>query len=91
MMSPWIFLNDLGVSNDFDQAINLNAVTHFNLRHAENQLVLFFGGQRDDPHILNFNDSAACQNAYDVLKEMLNIPRCNDRIITIVDDEIVKT
>jgi len=79
-MTTWIFLKDFDVINDFDQAINLDFVTHFNLRIKEKQLVLFFGGHGEDPHMLNFNDGVACQKAYDSLKEMLKPqpgPRCN--------------
>lgn len=70
-MTQWIFLNDFGVTHDFDQAINLDFVTHFNLRSTEKQIVLFFGGHRDDPHILNFDDGSACQKAYNALKSIL--------------------
>jgi hypothetical protein len=79
-MIKWIFLKDFDVINDFDQAINLDFVTHFNLRIKEKQLVLFFGAHSEDPHILNFKDAAACQKAYDELKVILKsqpCPTCN--------------
>lgn len=79
-MAKWIFLKDFDVIDDFDQAINLDFVTHFNLRIKEKQLVLFFGGHSEDPHMLNFKDAAACQKAYDELKSMLKpqpCPTCN--------------
>ena len=70
-MTKWIFLKDYDVVNDFDQAINLDFVMHFDLRIKDKQLVLFFSGKSADPHLLSFQDAAGCQNAYDSLKTML--------------------
>ena len=70
-MAKWIFLKDYDTEEKLDQAINLDFVTHFNLSLEEKNIVIFFGGTHDDPHIIKFENQSACQKAYDAIICML--------------------
>ena len=71
-MLKWIFLEDFKLKHKLEGIINTDFIVRVELRVESSEMVIFFGAEgHADPHILTFESSEICRNAYDNLKKDL--------------------